>query len=153
MLSRMRKTSSIFTLITVGIVGCTAVATSERQVRDVRFSGYHNDINGTLSDGTPFTGKGWFREGRTRGDFCLQAAQFTCSGKYAANLSRRISGKFVCSDGSTGTYVTERIIRNDFSVPVKGTGTLSDGRTATAEFSPIKQGSGQTRCFVPVNSG
>lgn len=149
MLSKNQKTTGILALATAFVVGCTAVVTSERVVREVQFSGYYNDINGTLSDGTSFTGAGWFRDGTTRGDFCLQTTKIVCSGKYAADLSRRISGNFVCSNGTTGKYQTERIPKNNFVVPIKGTGSLSDGRTATAVFSPLKQGASQTTCFVP----
>jgi hypothetical protein len=149
MLSKSHRTFSLIALVAVGAVGCSAVVTSERVIREVQFSGHYNDINGVLSDGTPFTGKGWFKQGTTRGDFCLQAAEIVCSGKHSATLSRRISGDFVCSDGTTGSYQTERVPQGSFVVPISGTGTLSDGRTAEAEFSPLEEGPGQATCFVP----
>ena len=149
MFTKNRKSSVSAILALVTVAGCAAVVATDRVVREVQFSGYYNDITGELSDGTPFTGKSWFRGNTARGDFCLQAAEMVCSGTYSANLARRINGEMVCSNGLTGEYTTERVPKGDFVVPLDASGALSDGRTATATFSAIKQGSGAATCFVP----
>lgn len=48
----------------------------------------------------------------------------------------------------TGSYKTERIPTGDFVVPVKATGTVSDGRTANVVFSKLKKGSGTAACYT-----
>jgi hypothetical protein len=132
------------------LAGCNTLDSADRVVREVTYSGVHNFIEGTLSDGTEFTGVGWFANGKTSGNFCLQAKDMVCSGTYKAGLARRLSGIMVCSNGLTGEYVTERIVRGNTASPISATGSMSDGRTATATFSGIRaSGGGTTTCFVP----
>lgn len=140
-----------FTLLAclVGLAACTTLSSADRVVRDVDYVGLYNDINGTLSDGTAFTGKAWFKRSARVGDFCLQMSDAVCSGRYAASPARRVSGDFVCSNGVTGSYETDRTRRGSFVVPVEATGSLSDGRTARATFSEVKEGRGTAQCFVP----
>lgn len=124
---------------------CTIVNT-EPEVTRTSFQGYYNVINGKLSDGSTFEGVAWFKSGR-RGDFCIQNKKTVCSGTFSTNADLRIKGAMTCSDGSTGTYTTDRIQDGDFVKPLFATGEMSDGRTAIAEFSPIKQGAGETLCY------
>lgn len=131
-------------------VACTTVPTGPRQIAEVSFNGNYNEISGTLSDGLAFKGVSWFNDGRPRGDFCLTAGEMVCSGRYNATLARRIKGQMVCSNGLTGNYVTERIPRDNYVIAISAEGGLSDGRTATATFSEMRQGSGKTTCFVPT---
>ena len=149
MLIKPNGKSLAVVLCALGLFGCATAVSQTRIVKEVAFAGHYNEINGTLSDGSVFTGKGWFTPGTTRGDFCLQSQEMVCSGKYSATLAKRIKGEFVCSNGMTGNYVSERIADGDFVVPVNASGSLSDGRTATAVFSPIKEGNASTTCFVP----
>jgi len=146
MLLKFHKFSAAL-LCCTAFVGCSDFNTKGDEVTRVDFTGYYNDIAGTLSDGTHFEGKGWFNPGEPRGQFCLQTETLTCSGTYSAGLSKRISGKFYCSDGTTGRYRTERIEDGNFVRPVIGKGKLSDGRTAVATFSAIKNGTDHTLCL------
>lgn len=133
----------------IGLAACTTLSPADRVVRDVDYLGFYNDIEGTLSDGTPFTGKAWFKRSARGGDFCLQMADAVCSGRYSGSVTRRITGDFVCSNGLTGRYETDRIRESNFLRPVDATGSLSDGRTARATFSELKEGRGAVQCFVP----
>lgn len=130
------------------LFGCTEDSVDDRTVRDVVYSGYYNEISGTLSDGSTVSGVAWFTKTPVGGDFCLQTQDTVCSGRYSASLSRRISGKFVCANGLTGSYKTERIPKGDFVVPLNATGVLSDGRSANVVFSELLQGKGITSCFT-----
>lgn len=135
--------------IAIGLTGCTTIEQPEVIVEEATFSTFYNDITGELSDGTTVSGKSWLTIGNTRGNFCLRAGDLVCSGKYSANISRRISGSFSCSDGTTGEYITKRLPKGDFLIPLDATATLSDGRSGTATFSPFKQGSSSTTCVTP----
>ncbi|MEP0962281.1 MAG: hypothetical protein ABJQ70_21310 [Roseobacter sp.] len=147
--SRKKTLVAIFPTIAIILTACATPLDGERVVRDVSFVASYNDISGELSDGSKFTGVAWFRENRLNGDFCLQAADAVCSGKFSARVSRRISGEFICSDGITGTYITERLSSGSGLVPISGTGELSDGRTATVLFSKKKNTRQTARCFLP----
>jgi len=136
------------TSIAVFISGCATDTQEQRVERNVEFSGYYNEISGSLSDGSAVSGVAWFTGGIPRGDFCLQTEETVCSGKYSTSPARRISGEFVCANGMTGSYKTERIPAGDFLLPVKATGTISDGRNASVVFSKLKKGSGTTSCFT-----
>lgn len=115
-------------------------------VTRISFTGYYNDISGKLSDGTIFTGKGWFPPGQRNGKFCILAADLACSGKFAASTDKTISGSLNCSGGITGEYQTERVAAGAFVKPVFAHGELSDGRTAVARFSPVYQGTATVTC-------
>ncbi len=127
--------------------GCAVEPEADRTISTVEYSGNYNTITGELSDGTTFTGVAWFYSGAPRGEFCLQSEDFVCSGQYSASLSRRISGDFICSDMTTGSYQTERIQKGGFLEPVAALGELSDGRTSVATFAPMQNGSGTTTCY------
>lgn len=149
MRNRTKPLLAILPTVTILLAACATPLEGERVVRDVSFVASYNDVAGELSDGSKFTGIAWFRPNSYNGDFCLQTTDATCSGKFSAGVSRRISGKFICSDGITGTYVTERLSSGSGLVPISGTGELSDGRTATVSFSKIKNAGRTARCFLP----
>lgn len=140
-------TSSLLLATAITLTGCDIEPEADRKISTVEYAGHHNTITGKLSDGTPFEGIAWFQRGATRGEFCLQAADFVCSGKFSASVSRRISGDFVCSNMTTGWYQTERIQKGNHLVPVAAHGALSDGRTSVATFAPLQKGTGQTTCY------
>ncbi|MFY2824448.1 hypothetical protein [Ruegeria sp. MALMAid1280] len=148
----LRKNTLVVAATVALVSGCATEKVDERVERNVEFSGFYNEISGNLSDGSAVSGVAWFSGGRPGGDFCLQTEETVCSGKYSAGISRRISGEFVCSNGIIGSYKTERIPEGDFVVPVKGTGSLSDGRSARVVFSELKRGSGTTRCLGSAKS-
>ncbi|MEO9652194.1 MAG: hypothetical protein ABJ360_18960 [Roseobacter sp.] len=136
-----------YVFITLSITACAVPNTHDREIREVQFSGFYNEISGELSDGTPVNGAAWFK-GDHNGNFCLQADETVCSGQYKASIARRISGRFICNDGLTGDFVTDRVPAGGFVVPIHAEASMSDGRTALATFSELKQGSGTSRCFV-----
>lgn len=147
--SRKKTLVAILPTIAILLTACATPLEGKRVVRDVSFVASYNDVSGELSDGSKFTGVAWFRPNSYNGDFCLQTADAVCSGKFSARASRRISGEFICSDGITGTYITERLSSGSGLVPINGTGELSDGRTATVSFSEIKNARQTARCFLP----
>lgn len=134
-------------VLSIAIVGCAIQSGVEKSAKSVKYSGHYNKINGKLSDGTKLDGIAWFQKGSSLGDFCFQADDMTCSGKYSAGAEWNIAGKLECSNQTTGTFQATRIPDGNFVTPIKASGNFSDGRTGTVNFGPNQTGSGTTICY------
>jgi hypothetical protein len=132
-----------------GLFSCTDQPESQpaKTVQTVPYSGYYNLISGGLSDGTPVSGVAWFQGNDTRGTACVTAGEMVCSGHFSTSRAKTITAKLRCSSGVSINVTTERVPDGDFVTPVAAQGTLSDGRQATAQFSPLANGSGSATCY------
>ncbi len=134
-------------ILSVIIASCSLEPDVTKTTKAIKYSGHYNNFSGVFSDNQKFKGVACFKRGTSLGDFCLQAKEMVCSGKYSANGELLIVGELECSNMTTGTFQVKRELDGDFVEPIYGTGSLSDGRTATVSFFPAKQGTGTTICY------
>jgi len=131
----------------ISVFGCTYQSSDDKMSKATKFSGHYNEFSGKLSDGTELSGIAWFRTGSSVGDFCFQAREMVCTGKYSSNSDLRIGGKFDCTNQITGVFRAKRVRDGSYVTPTDVSGELSDGRTASVSFSRVKKGSGTTICY------